>query len=375
MTRELADADCQLCGQHTTAAICARCVSKFLKVLTDPVSAAKPHPTGQPRPRTDLGLLGLLAELEAAVSRQDRIEGNQPSVYGRRADVAAAEHAAIPPSLRSRQGRIALPSTPWAIAPDAAAMLREARLDLARWVRHLRHAHGLIGTDLAGPLCAVCTHPSCGRIRRRRAAVGHRGMDLRLVVWLIRHRADLAQDDLAGEIVTDLTWHRNRIEAMVDRRDPDVFLGTCDAEDVKVDPDAPVIAPKPGACGAELYAHQGDKDITCPACGWLYNVERRKEKLRAIVYDEIRPVRDVADACAGLLTDDREEPVECTPTMIQGMQRHGRLAYRGTIRDPLTGRVSQLVRVGDVYDLLVERVERDRARRAKLSARPRKVSA
>lgn len=348
------DGDCQNCGRHTDGHLCSRCLGTLVKTLGE--------------------LPALLHELEVAVTRQDRLDASTMPVYGRREDVASAEYRLIPPRLRSLHGRIALPSTPWAYGPDAAAMLLDARLDLARWVRHLKHARGLVGTDLAGAVCERCSHTSCVRIRLRRGSIGHRAVDVRLTLWLIRHRAELAQDDLAGELMANLTWHRNRVETQIDRRDPEVFLGCCDADDVKVDATAyddtetVMLIVRPSECGVELYAHLDDKTIVCPACGWSYNVVARKAKLLELVYDEIRPVFDVANAVTGLFTDDRDEAVICTPDMIHRFKREGRLSYRGTAAD---GK-SQLVKVSDVIELLRSGMERDRERRAR---RPRRVSA
>lgn len=302
----MSDHDCQHCGRHTSGTLCAQCTGLLAKTLRE--------------------LPSYLRELETAVTRQDRVESLSTRVYGRKppVDVASVEHAAIPPRLRSSHGRITLPATPWAFSPDAAELLRAARQDLVLWVRNVSHARGVI-VDQASKLCG----------------------------WLLEHRSEIAQYELAGELLDNVTWHRNRIASAIDRYAADVFLGQCDAAYV--------------ACGEQLYAHAGDKDVTCPQCGWLYSVPRRKSRLLAKVHDEIRPIRDVANAVTGLLTDERGEPVECTSSMIRSFAAKGRVAYRGMAPD---GR-SQLVRVGDVVDLLQDRMERDRVRRAK----PRKVSA
>lgn len=343
----MTDGDCQYCGRPTDGSLCNQHTAAFLKTLGE--------------------LPALMHELGVAASRQDRIVSSTVPVYGRppsTGDVGLAEYVVIAPRLRSTHGRITLPATPWAFSPDAAKLLTDARRVLMAWARELGAAGAgkLAPERIEGPAhrwyaineqtkgaSPACAHSSCETIRSRDQAM----TDERVCRWIVEHKADVARFDLTGDMMTALTWYRNRIEQAIDRRDPDVFLGPCDAALVK--------------CGAELWAHLDDKSIDCPLCGWSYTVARRKDRLLAKVYDQVRPLREVADAVAGFLTDERDEPVPCTSKMIQGMAQHGRLAYRGTAPD---GR-SQLVRVGDVVEVLRERMEKDRARRA----RPRRVSA
>lgn len=348
-------ANCQRCTKPTDGALCNRCTGKLTTVLTE--------------------LRAFLTELEVAVARQDHVEAITSRRYGLHDDPAVDEYRLIEARLRSPHGRYTLPSTPWAYGADAAVLLREARRDVRQWTILLRAAGvtdpqpAALDTDdqLEGPAHrafirvnetsnpvdkpapTTCRHPSCMAIIHQRAAPTRRDA----IGWLQAHRVDLARYHRAGDLLSNLIWHRNRVEASVDRREPEVFLGVCDAAAV--------------VCGAELYAHPDDRDIECKQCGWLYNVPRRKARLLTLVYDQLRPVRQTADAVSGLLTDDRDELVECTESMVRNYIDRGRLTTVGV--DP-SGR--QLVRVGDVVELVRAKMERDKARRAR---RPRKVPA
>lgn len=366
----MTDNDCQHCGRHTDGTLCARCLTKLVAVLGE--------------------LPALMRELEVAVTRQDHVEALSTRVYGLQPAWAEIVEV-LPAHLRSSAStRFALPSTPWAFNPDAAAILREVRVTLVVWVRELLRSgvHDAGPTEIAEaleplegpvhrsfvrinetsnpvskPAPTACDHPSCREIRLERMLPRPPGA----CAWLLEHRNEIAQFDQAGDLLTSITWNRNRIEAAIDRREPDVYLGRCDAGDVKVDLDAEVITPTPAECGVELYAHAEDRTIVCPACGWSYSVLLRKAKLLERVYDEHRPIRQVADAVAGLLTDDRGELVACSESTVRNYIDRGRLELRGT---DMQGR--QLVRVGDVADLVRAKMERDKARRDR---RPRKVPA
>lgn len=333
------DTGCRGCRRATASTLCARCV-------VDLVDQLKRLPA-------------LLRELGVVVTRQDHLDATGVAVYGRKGEHVAAE--LLPAAwLRRPGGPIALPATPWAYAPDAASLLREARAMLAYWVDHVRHARRLHAVAPVGPACVACNHSSCRALRVRRMRLDARQVDVRLVIWLIRHRGDLAQDERAGELVGHVREVVERVEGAVFGTAPDVFLGTC-GWTPGADPDEAA-----EVCPVELYAAAGALRAVCRTCDTEHVVEQRQALLMRAQYDQLRPVRDVADALSSWVRDDRDEPVACTPSMVRGWVDRGRLAYKGTDRNGVA-----LVRLGDVADLLLAQVERDRARREKHANRAR----
>lgn len=327
----------------------------------------------------------LLAALEVTVVGMDRLDGTTDRSAVELEDHAAVEsYAKLSPWLRSTHGRMTLPTTSMGYSPGAAQVMSDARALLTSTVEVLFNAQGIfLPRPPVGPACELwrprgkgdigrdalrsCGHDSCTHIRAYRQET----TNARICTWLGRQLGPIGMDPSAGILARDFDRLRKRIERIVDTNQPDVFLGRCDAQDVRVHitPDGS-LTPRPGECGADLYAREGDAEIACTVCGYQYAVADRKEAMLAIVYDQIRPIADVANAITGLLTKpidrpgDAPEPVECTQSMIRGFELRGRLTYRGV--DP-AGR--NLVRVGDVVDLLRARMERDHARRT------RKVSA
>lgn len=126
---------CTVCDATTDAFLCHRCT--YGDNYTDKASLEKLI--------TDLPVL--LEHLITTITRQDRLDDAPQAIYGRPAlDAADKLHAAIPARLRSRQGRIALPSTPWAYQPDSAGLLHETRTMMVGWIRHVAEVRGI---DLA----------------------------------------------------------------------------------------------------------------------------------------------------------------------------------------------------------------------------------
>lgn len=277
-------AGCPRCQRATTdGLLCASCVGVFERAVAD------------------LGVL--LPELAVTVGKRDEVarairhrhrelevvEDPEPIVY------ALANHGA-PVNL------------------DAVEAAGSVRVTLSTWVAHLRSRYGdpdgwsttiAAHRPLLGPVCrGACSHGSC--IERRspsfpaaaRAvtvagpechaglACGHRSClavragRVDVTAWLLASVAAVRRDDAARAIVVDLVSAARRVEAIVDRRDPEVYVGPCDAPDVAVTLEDGTIALATGRiCGVDLYARFGEKVASCGACGARYRVSERKEWL------------------------------------------------------------------------------------------------
>lgn len=338
---------CTRCGAKTDAYLCKRCAGELAVTLS--------------------ALPSLLGDLDTMMTRTDRIDAVSTPVYGRPdlLDIADQLYAAIPARLRSRHGRIALPATPWAYSVDAASVIADVRNTITTWIRHIAETRAIdveLAPAIEGPWHTFCMHGSCGEIRYDRRS------SVMAIGWLVRNLESVRMDEAAAAIIDDLERVRRVAEQAIDRRDPDVFLGRCDGDDVRVDLVGEQIVPRHGECGVDLYAHIGDTKATCLACGLVYDVAARQVDLVARVYDVLAPTTQIADGLTGMLTrggepkpGERRETIEVTPSMIRNLASRGLIADRGLAPD---GK-SRLYRVGDVVDVLRAREERDRQRRSR----------
>lgn len=228
----------------------------------------------------------LLPELHTTVARLDVVSLGMVHSHSRVDEAADVEERATPAWLRTRDGRVALVGHAAPVNLDAADLLADVQGVLAGWVRHLAGVHQLTDRPvtprpLCGPLCrsrAECGHDSCAAIRKPPAA----NWEPSACRWLWRHLPDIRLDEEAGRIHTELTRAARRVEKAVDNRDPDMYLGPCDAPDITT-PDGQTITV--GICGTDMYAHLGDPTVTCHACGAEYDVAERRDWLLEAVRD------------------------------------------------------------------------------------------
>lgn len=345
----------------------------------------------------DLG--ALLPELDTVIERQDHAA--RAINHRARGDVvqvqADDEYNAIPPQLRSRDPRTALIATPLPVNLDAADVKAAVLMKL------LEHAVRFTGDDpatepaLHGPACPTlgCGHDTCRRARPRcgcgrlgcsdgRPACpglecGHRhcqqvrahtvpaaGRLLTATRLLRRHL-------LAAEIVDDILDCARRVTAAVDLRDPDMYMGPCEATSVgyKLSDAGDELITVETTCGVHMYGQLGDPVVQCPACGTRYRVATRKRWLLGEAREVWARPADIARALAALdldltqarlndwITRDRQRHARrCWPG-----QECGHILQRGLDSDAVDedGRPlgRPVYRVGDVID----RVERLRAER------------
>jgi hypothetical protein len=176
---------CPRCrAENTDGLLCEPCTNTYLTALDD--------------------LARFLPELQVTVQREDRVA--RAVVHGLPDDEAEQEQeqdrvdaARIPAHLRSRMGLSALAAMPLPVNLSAADLMNRVVRDMAQWV-----------LDVGGPFAA---DP---------------------LAWLLANpdpvRGSLAARDIVFEAVRD----RDRVERAIDRREPDVFVGRCDAPDVLV---------------------------------------------------------------------------------------------------------------------------------------------
>lgn len=332
---------CVVCQADTDALLCTRCTAEVERALGE--------------------MPALLTELEITATRQDR--GTGTALYAMRrtrlwheALTADADASDVPAAaLRSRDGHKTLPTTPWPLSWDAANLAWTVRNTLGTWARHLTETRGLqldMPPTITGPVHAWCMHESCDQIRD-----GHR-RDVRITAWLMRNLDAIRLDEAAGEIHAAITSDRLEILAAIDRKDPDIYAGRCDATDVRTDLEAGVIRAVVGTCGAELYARFGDTEVKCGACGQLYDLAQRKQYLAERVDDEWARPHVIANALTSL-----DEPVR-PDTLRKWIERDEKLADRAEPPYPLVLRVGTdddghaLYRVGDVRARIAAMKER-----------------
>ena len=309
---------CVVCQADTDANLCTRCTRELEQAIAE--------------------LPALLAELEVTTTRQDR--GTGTALYAMRRTKLQI------PGVHYAEGTTTLPATPWPFSWDAANLAWTVRNSLGTWARHIADIRGLqidMPPTLAGPVHAWCMHESCAQIRD-----GHR-RDVRTTAWLLRNITAIRLDEAAGEIHQAITGDRLDIERAIDRQDPDIYAGRCDATDVRTDLEAGLIRAVVGTCGAELYARLGDDEVKCGACGQVYDLAARKQYLAERVDDEWARPHVIANALTSL-----DEPVR-PDTLRKWIERDAELVEQGRpARYPLILQVGvddgghALYRVGDV---------------------------
>jgi hypothetical protein len=175
------------------------------------------HPCTQTYTRARKDLTRFTPELRTAWLRQDNVARGIIHRDDRSLELAeaeAAEERAIPARLRSATGRIALISTRY---PSTSKP-------------------------------APCTGArSTGSVAPHRPATAPRTM------------ID------AAELVDADPPPRRPVEEAIDRREPELYLGACDAPDIHLNDDGEEELVTLNVCGVHLYARAGD--VTSPALG------------------------------------------------------------------------------------------------------------
>jgi len=297
-----------------TGTPCPRCT----KNTTDGLLC---HPCAGHYLRARKDLTRFTPELRTAWLRLDQVaRGN---THGDRslelAAVEAAEAARVPAMLRTRDAQVALPANPLPVDLDAGALYRQA-LD---WL--------------------ATTPPDAAGIRVL--------ADAPLVIQATRR---LAQ----------------RVEEAIDRREPELYLGACDAPDTvhvesTVTEDGVVtfeVSTTDRVCGVDLYGRAGDTAVTCRACGYEYPITARREQMLAEVRNLLERPKVIADALTSLDLPITANTLDKWISRDKRMQEQGREWPDGLpliLADPVYDDDGKpLYRVGAVID----RIEAMRAK-------------
>lgn len=132
---------------------------------------------------------------------------------------------------------------------------------------------------LIGPVHdQLCPHRSCWTIRAAwwpdKAPVGQREIDARMLGFLARNIDTIRQDEAGPQIARTIRRLRERVEAAIDNRQPDVYYGPCQADVVETIENYGVVTTRllPGVkCGADLIGELDAAAVTCPDCGSIWD--------------------------------------------------------------------------------------------------------
>jgi hypothetical protein len=251
-------------------------------------------------------LTELLRELDVTITRQDR--GTGTALYAMRAGRMQQ------PGVHYDEGDTALPSTSWPFSWDAANVRWNVVNTLSTWARHIMEARHV--TIPIGPVChqppnwvRPCAHLTCEMIRARRNPAG----------ILLALLDSIRQDEAASELHDELrACHRDLLQA-VDRQDPDLFAGRCDAtllttHLVDDGSDDGVLVSELAECGTDLMGRTGDDEVKCPTCGAVYDLIAQDRKLKAALPEALATPQVIAD---GLSTADEQINASTVRTWIE----------------------------------------------------------
>lgn len=217
--------------------------------------------------------------------------------------------AAIPARLRSRDGRMALPSTTLPVNLDARELLYDAYDTLLSWASS-------IGAD---------------EISSRH-----------VVAWLLTHVNDVRFMEDAAQCYDELTYLHGRLERAVDRSPERIYAGPCHADTDN------------GRCDRDLYAsplrrNDEDGEIVCDGhrgdeqgCGAKHTRAGRRDWLLASLDDSLVPL-DMLRPCVQVLLGLTWPP----HGTVRSWLNRGRIKPRTIDRNGV-----ELFRAGDVIALV-----------------------
>jgi hypothetical protein len=157
-----------------------------------------------------------------------------------------------------------------------------------------------------------------------------------LMGWMLGAVQSIRMDEAGGLIYDEVTYAHGQAQRLIDRPEPDIYAGRCDAADVRVRAENGQLTPAVSSCGADLYARLDDKAVKCRACGAEYDLADRKRELLDRVDDEWARPHVIANALTSL-----DEPV--TPETLRKWIERGHIKQTGIDDDG-----KALYRVGDV---------------------------
>lgn len=225
------------------------------------------------------------------------------------------EQHSIPAWLRSREGRIALPSTPLMVNLDARDLLADAFDTLLTWA-------SLVGAD----------------------EISSRDV----VPWLLSHINDARFHEDAAQMHDEITYLHRRMESAVDRSPSRLYAGPCQDELDGV------------KCVRDLYAWPNADEIVCDGyraddggCGAIHTPEDRHHWLVATLDDALLPIDLLRHALPRLLPTLPTVPAATWRSWVHRKTIIAHTAINGT----------PLYRGGDVIELISTIESRQRPRR------------
>lgn len=336
------------CGTPTKGFMCKACAAELTRALVGDRSGAT-------------GLQSLMHEVSLVATRQTRVyraNGTAPQddELSELEEEYAWRVALLPPHMRTKDGRVTLPSTPSVVNEDARELLTDAAETVthaARLVAHLLPAGSRPDTTAA------------------------------VITWLAQSVQRIRFDEHAPQIHRTIIALQKRMIHAVDRSATRLYAGPCEAHQPDGPCRRPLYAwPEPGfdndhdrrawreenpiSCdGYRPPAYRPDTDKDRPnyrpdpywpndtGCGTTHSREQRREWMITDVEERLLPWSLLQDTLPGLL------PELIWPHRTTWDRWQGRAAVR------LKREGVNFYRGGDVIDLCVREQARIRGNRAR----------
>lgn len=207
-----------------------------------------------------------------------------------------------------------LGDAPWDYAPGPDDQIWALRNTVTTWVRHLCESRGITPPT---PRTRIIERRLV--IVRNRAhlttVVAYGALIEQLAGWLLANLSAIAQDEAAAQIHDELTGlHEQNERWILGRRGLEVFAGRCDATQIafehrprfyvernRMHVEWDALYPLARPCGANLFGHDGEDDLRCPACGMTYRLAERLATMhRTQIDDQLARAFIIADALTTL---------------------------------------------------------------------------
>lgn len=170
------------------------------------------------------------------------------------------------------------------------------------------------------------------------------------LAWLEQHVPTIVTLGWAAELLRDMMACEKQLRRLLDQADTGWYAGRCGNEVGREMVDGEVL---PVICERPLYGTQSSSWVSCPECGRTWDVASRRTMMMAEARDELAPVSIIARAVVGLLDD--EVSVQRLANRIDQWVKRGKIHDLG-VRVLDDGKPHRVYRLGDVFDLLGERV-------------------
>ncbi len=197
------------------------------------------------------------------------------------------------------------------------------------------------------PLCRRCQPLTAETQARRppRRTITRDGTTLtptQACAYLLRMLPRITTAHWAPQMLHELLTIEHRLRRFVDIPPDRWYAGPCTAGQTRLEYAA--------LCGVDLYADLGAPTVTCPDCGWAYDVQARRDWLLAAAEDRWETATTIAHALRLLAGVDQEEAK--LAARIRQWAARGRLRPRDTTT--INGRSRPRYRIGDVLDVVLE---------------------